>query len=63
LDYNITIRPNSSTAYTLQLIDKGKYFRFIASTAIAVTIPTNATAPFPIGTQMWFVQTTTAGML
>ena len=62
LDYNITIRPNSFTVYTLQLIDKGKYFRFTASSPIAVTIPTDATAPFPIGTQMWFVQTTTLGI-
>jgi hypothetical protein len=62
LDYNITIRPNSFTAYTLALIDKGKYFRFTASSAITVTIPTDASVPFPIGTQMWFVQTTAAGV-
>jgi hypothetical protein len=62
LDYNIGIKPTASTAYTLALIDKGKYFRFNATTAIAVTIPTNASVPFPIGTQMWFYQVNLNGI-
>jgi hypothetical protein len=60
-DYNIIIRANAFTTYTLALIDKGKFFRF-TSGPVAVTIPTNASVPFPIGTQMWFVQASATGV-
>ena len=56
LDYNIVMRGTSSTAYTLLLTDKGKFFETTAGGAIAITIPTNASVAFPIGTQIWFVQ-------
>jgi hypothetical protein len=56
LDYNIVMRATSSGAYTLLLTDKGKFFATTAGGAIAITIPTNASVPFPIGTQIWFVQ-------
>jgi hypothetical protein len=56
LDYNIVMRGTSSTAYTLLLTDKGKFFSTTSGSAIAVTIPTNASVAFPIGTQIWFVQ-------
>jgi len=56
LDYNITMRGTSSTAYTLLLTDKGKFFSTTASASVAITIPTNASVAFPIGTQIWFVQ-------
>ena len=56
LDYNIVMRGTSSTAYTLLLTDKGKFIETTSGSAIAVTIPTNASVAFPIGTQIWFVQ-------
>jgi hypothetical protein len=56
LDYNIVMRGTGSTAYTLLLTDKGKFFETTSGSAIAVTIPTNASVAFPIGTQIWFVQ-------
>jgi hypothetical protein len=56
LDYNIVMRGTSSTAYTLLLTDKGKFFTTTSGSAIAITIPTNASVAFPIGTQIWFVQ-------
>jgi hypothetical protein len=56
LDYNIVMRGTSSTAYTLLLTDKGKFFETTSGSAIAITIPTNAAVAFPIGTQIWFVQ-------
>ena len=56
LDYNIVMRGTSSTAYTLLLTDKGKFFETTAGGAIEITIPTNASVAFPIGTQIWFVQ-------
>jgi hypothetical protein len=62
LDYNIIMRGTSSTAFTLGLNDKGSFFECTGSSAIAVTIPTNAAVAFPIGTQIWFVQTTVNGI-
>jgi hypothetical protein len=56
LDYNIIQRGSSSTAITLGLNDKGSFYEFSASASVAVTIPTNASVAFPIGTQIWFVQ-------
>ena len=56
LDYNIVMRATSSGAYTLLLTDKGKFFATTAGGAATITIPTNAAVPFPIGTQIWFVQ-------
>ena len=62
LDHNIIMRGSSGTAITLGLNDKGSFFEFSGTSAISVTIPTNASVPFPIGTQMWFVQTTVNGI-
>jgi hypothetical protein len=56
LDYNIIQRGASGTSLTLGLVDKGSFFATTSGSAIAITIPTNASVPFPIGTQIWFVQ-------
>jgi hypothetical protein len=56
LDYNIIQRASSGTAITLGLVDKGSFFETTSPSAISVTIPTNASVAFPIGTQIWFVQ-------
>jgi hypothetical protein len=56
LDHNIIQRGSSGTAITIGLNDKGSYFEFSASSAVSLTIPTNASVAFPIGTQIWFVQ-------
>jgi hypothetical protein len=56
LDHNIIMRGSSGTAITLGLNDKGSFYEFSASGAVSVTIPTNASVAFPIGTQIWFVQ-------
>jgi hypothetical protein len=57
LDYNIVMRSVISAAWTLALTDKGKFIETTSGSATAVTIPTNASVAFPIGTQIWFVQT------
>ena len=56
LEYNIIQRGSSGTAITLGLNDKGSFFETTASASVAITIPTNASVAFPIGTQIWFVQ-------
>ena len=39
-----------TTAYTLALADAGKIVQMNASGAVNVTVPTNSSAPFPVGT-------------
>ena len=42
----------SGTSRTLALIDAGKYINCTAGTAVTITIPLNATAAFPISTEI-----------
>ena len=42
----------SGTSRTLALIDAGKYINCTAGTAVTITIPLNATAAFPIWTEI-----------
>ena len=55
---NVTIRSRvdintqMGTAYTLQLSDAGNLVQMNNSSANTVTIPTNASVPFPIGTRI-----------
>lgn len=44
------------TSYTLTLADETKLFVFTAATAIALTVPTNAVAAFPVGSRIDIVQ-------
>jgi hypothetical protein len=48
----LTIETVTGTTYTLALGDAGKHKRFTAATAVALTIPTNASVAFPIGTRI-----------
>lgn len=47
---------DASTAYTFVAADVDFYRRFTAATAVAATIPTNASVPFPIGTEIELIQ-------
>jgi hypothetical protein len=55
-DLTYTINPQTGTTYTLVLTDAGKLVTFTNADAIAVTIPTNASVAFPIGTRIDCVQ-------
>jgi hypothetical protein len=50
------INSTASTAYTLNLNDNNDTVQFTAATAVTVTIPTNATAAFPVGSQILLLQ-------
>lgn len=53
-----TLITNAQTAsYTLALADKDKVVEVSNAAANTVTIPTNATAAFPVGTQVNIIQT------
>jgi hypothetical protein len=48
---------------TLALSDKGKYIIFTHGTATVLTIPTNASVEFPIGTEIYFRRGAIAGAI
>lgn len=50
------INEQTGTSYTFVLADSGKYCRFTNSSAVSVTIPTNAAVALPVGTQIDVVQ-------
>ena len=50
----ISLQPN--TAYTLLISDRGTFIKFTNASAIACTIPAEATVNFPIGTVISFMQ-------
>jgi hypothetical protein len=52
----ISINAQTGTTYTLVLADAGKYVTLSNAAAIALTIPTNASVAFPIGTTIAFEQ-------
>lgn len=43
---------DATTARTLKLSDAERYIRFTNGSPITLTVPTNATVPFPIGTEV-----------
>lgn len=51
-----SINAQTGTTYTLVLTDASKLITFDNAAAIAVTIPTNASVAFPIGTQIDCIQ-------
>lgn len=51
-----TIETVSSTTYTVALADPGKVKQMDNASAIAVTVPTNASAAIPVGSHVDFVQ-------
>ncbi|MGB9730018.1 MAG: hypothetical protein ACPL1B_09160, partial [Thermoprotei archaeon] len=52
----ITTNAQTGTSYTLALSDAGKLVVLTNSSAITVTVPANSSVPFPIGTQIDFLQ-------
>ncbi len=52
----LTINDQSGTAYTLALSDAFNMVRFTGTSAAILTVPTNASAAFAIGTQITFMQ-------
>jgi hypothetical protein len=56
-----TVGTNARTAsYTLAMSDQSKIVEYSSSSLGTITVPTNATAPFPIGTYIVILQTGTA---
>ena len=55
---NIPVRTSSvsGTSYSFVLADNGKNVEFTNANAVAVTVPTNASVEFPVGTQITIVQ-------
>lgn len=51
-----TLNNQTNTTYTLLLTDAGKFITFTNADPIAVTVPTNASVAFAIGTQIGFMQ-------
>lgn len=54
-----SINSQSGMSYTLQLSDAGRFITLDNSSAITLTVPSNATAAFAIGTRISFAQTGT----
>jgi hypothetical protein len=52
----------SGTTWTLAVADAAKYHRFTSSSAITITIPTNATAAIPIGSE-YFIRRAGTGAI
>lgn len=50
MDLTMSINSQTGTTYTLVLSDAGKVVEISNASAITVTIPTNASVAFPIGT-------------
>lgn len=46
----------SGTTYTLALADQGKVVELTSATAVTLTVPTNASVAFPVGTMVGLLQ-------
>lgn len=53
----LVINAQTGTTYTLTLTDAGGLITLTNSSAITVTVPTNASVAFPVGTQIGLMQT------
>jgi len=59
-NFTSTVETNArSASYTLVLSDSSKVIEMSSTSANTLTIPTNASVPFPIGTQILIIQTNT----
>ena len=56
----VALNTQAGTAYTAALTDVGKLISFTSGTAIAFTIPANATVAFAVGDQLNIYQAGTA---
>lgn len=57
LNQTLPFNAQVGTTYTPVLTDAGKVVTLTNGSAITVTVPTNATTAFPVGTQITFAQT------
>jgi hypothetical protein len=53
---NLAINAQTGTTYTLVLTDNGKLLTHSNASAITVSVPTNASVAFPVGTQITLAQ-------
>lgn len=53
---SVQINNQTGTTYTLQLSDNNKWVRLANAAAITVTVPDNATVPFPVGANISLIQ-------
>jgi hypothetical protein len=56
---DLTLNPQAGTAYPLIVTDKNKLITLSNSNPITLTVPANASEPFPIGSQVNLLQTST----
>jgi hypothetical protein len=56
VDKNLTLNAQTGTTYTLVLTDSAKVVTLNNASAIALTVPTNASVAFAIGSQVNLVQ-------
>ena len=56
----VALNTQAGTAYTAALTDVGKLINFTSGTAVAFTIPANATVAFSVGDQLNIFQAGTA---
>lgn len=56
VDKNLTLNAQTGTAYTLVLTDSAKVVTLSNGSAITLTVPTNASVAFAIGSQVNLVQ-------
>lgn len=54
---SLVINAQTGTTYTLVLTDAGGLITLANASAITVTVPTNASVAFPVGTQIALMQT------
>jgi hypothetical protein len=59
VDKALSRTTNASTAYTLALTDNAKYVTLDSTSSITLTVPTNASVAFPIGSQVNIIQINT----
>lgn len=58
----VTINSQTGSGYTLVLADAGKFITASSTAAILITIPTNASVAFPIGTKIELGQVGSSGL-
>jgi len=56
---NLTLNQQTGTSYTFVLSDASKLVELSNTSPITVTVPTNSSVPYPIGTQINLLQTNT----
>lgn len=55
----LSFNTQTGTSYTLAVADNGRQVELSNTSAITLTVPTNASIPLPVGTQIALLQTNT----